>query len=428
MMHLQGIQPDSQVARHFVHYSKTDCEGESDLHRKLKSVATSHLEHVFGDRAEWCDVEHRLTSPTESADYRQADALVHFRERDEQLGNGLIIEVQYRNEDKNIEETTEDYLAQGYAVAWVEPDDFNEANNECLLDESALRQRARSAALHLRDSHWKRLKEFMRGRRTRVFNSSWRGCRAWANEYGHGKTERAQNMIREGIEETGGTTSNVPARLPREFYDREALKIWNATRWDTIMNVRGRSPQYDEMFQDIKGSASPHGVESVRLPREYLEQLAIELWRATPWEALVSDERAGHSLDDLPALADISESEEPEEPRVPVSFPFEWVEHELQAIHHRAGLLKRFDNAGPSPDEVRVPQHPRSITRARIADEKVCREDEHRWRTLNGRYWRECTECGLADVTLADLGQNVETPYVSEDDRRAFNGVTETIV
>lgn len=399
----------------------SECTGESDTHRQLKSVATSRLEQVFGDRAEWCGVEHRLESPTGNADYRQSDAIAHFRERDEQLGNGLIIEVQYRNEGKDIEETTEDYLAQGYAVAWVDPDDFNEAKNECLLTETALRRRARSAALTLRDAYWEPY--------TSLTFVAWRMfqreyCRADESLSGSVSPSDPREYVRTGLKETGGTQSKVPARLPREYYDQEALKLWHSVPWSKVMNVRGRSPLYDQLFQDISGSEKRHVEVPARLPEEYLKQSAIDRWRSTPWESLVSDDRAGYPLAELPSLADIGGAAVP---HVPVTLPFEWLERELHAATRHERLLERFDKAGPSPDVVRVPHHPRGITRDRIVEDVVCRESEHRWAACPGYYWRECRECGLADVTVADLGQTVETPYVSDHDRRKFNGRTEKL-
>ena len=55
---------------------------------------------------------------------RRADALVKFEAKNLYFGNGLIIEVQYKHQSKDIEGTTHDYLSAGYSVAWLTPDDF----------------------------------------------------------------------------------------------------------------------------------------------------------------------------------------------------------------------------------------------------------------------------------------------------------------
>lgn len=128
-------------ARHFFHISTNTgggagCGGggESDPHRKMKSMAVSGLRHLF-DSYQRCepevtlDVTHTPTAP----EIRRADALVEFNETNAVYGNGVIVEVQYRNKTKNIRETTHDYLALGYSVYWATEDDFTE--DRFLIDE-----------------------------------------------------------------------------------------------------------------------------------------------------------------------------------------------------------------------------------------------------------------------------------------------------
>lgn len=91
----------------------------------MKSLAVSRLRNLFGDRAKRCVPEYTLKAPvTDDVDYRQADALVEFEHRDSQLGEGLIVEVQYRNKSKDIGVTTDDFLAQDYSVIWAEGQHF----------------------------------------------------------------------------------------------------------------------------------------------------------------------------------------------------------------------------------------------------------------------------------------------------------------
>ena len=71
-------------------------------------------------------------------------------------------------------------------------------------------------------------------------------------------------------------------------------------------------------------------------------------------------------------------------------------------------LLVRFDET--AADGIRCPAHPLTIARERIASGQVCEPDRHEWTELEGYYWRECRRCGLTDVTLADIGEPVETP------------------
>ena len=59
------------------------------------------------------------------------------------------------------------------------------------------------------------------------------------------------------------------------------------------------------------------------------------------------------------------------------------------------------------PREVPAPAH--SWETAKRAIREACAAEEHSWIDLT-TYWRECCNCGIADVTVAAVGQNVETP------------------
>lgn len=73
-------------------------------------------------------------------------------------------------------------------------------------------------------------------------------------------------------------------------------------------------------------------------------------------------------------------------------------------------LLVRFDEQAPY--DIRCPSHSMLFARNRVADGTICEPNIHDWIKLGGRYWRECSRCGLADVTVADLGQPIKTPNV----------------
>lgn len=137
-------------ARHFKHISEMaggeggggagSCSGgEGDEHRKWKNFAAERLSEVFDDIAE-ASVEKRLAAPHTGKKHRDADAIVMFNERDEQLGLGLAVEVQHKNKDKDIEATTQDYLKQDIAVAWLYEEDFSD--DGCRMEEVDFRDRA----------------------------------------------------------------------------------------------------------------------------------------------------------------------------------------------------------------------------------------------------------------------------------------------
>jgi len=140
-------------ARHFKHIENfsgegrggTACEsvGESQKHRVWKSFAADRLEQLFDGNVADCRIERELAAPVSGKDRRLGDAVVEFETRDEQLGNGVIIEVQHRNESKDIRKTTADYIAQGFAVVWT--DEYDYATDNCRLNEADIRKLARDA-------------------------------------------------------------------------------------------------------------------------------------------------------------------------------------------------------------------------------------------------------------------------------------------
>lgn len=69
-----------------------------------------------------------------------------------------------------------------------------------------------------------------------------------------------------------------------------------------------------------------------------------------------------------------------------------------------------------------IPHPPHSWATAKRCIRNACAVGEHDWVELTGldelAYWRECRECGLADVTAQALGQRVETPYAGQQENK----------
>jgi hypothetical protein len=135
-------------ARHFLHVealgsestgeSATSCDGagealgESARHRKWKSLAVSGLRKRFGD----ADIgQHGLEHTIDVSDgpslyeERRADALLEFAGNpfptsNTFFGQGVILEVQVHNEQKDVAAVTADYLMAGYSVYWAHEEDF----------------------------------------------------------------------------------------------------------------------------------------------------------------------------------------------------------------------------------------------------------------------------------------------------------------
>lgn len=135
---------------------------------------------------------------------------------------------------------------------------------------------------------------------------------------------------------------------------------------------------------------------------------------ATQWglPAITADYAFGSTTETgpkyLPRTPDIESS-------VRASFPAQWWREVLRGVYNRAQKV-RVDNEYlgtfdyRKPYDIRCPAHPLSVARDTIESGDICRSDEHDWIELDGYYWRECRQCGLADVTVADIGQSVKTP------------------
>lgn len=116
--------------RHFFHVNESgSCSGgESDEHRKMKSLAVSKLRQIFEGQYNECGPEVALDvgDTASTVDRRIADALIRFEDHHSVYGDGLIVEVQFRNKGKEIPATTKDYLDLGYSVYWAHPRDFTD--------------------------------------------------------------------------------------------------------------------------------------------------------------------------------------------------------------------------------------------------------------------------------------------------------------
>jgi hypothetical protein len=131
-------------ARHFLHVDNigakgsSGCEGagsvgESDRHRRLKSLAASGLRSRFaGHDVDTCGLEVSIdvSDGPSIVSERRADALLQFEDpitkQNRFFGAGVVVEVQYRNEGKDVAAVTADYLQAGYSVYWAHECDFTQ--------------------------------------------------------------------------------------------------------------------------------------------------------------------------------------------------------------------------------------------------------------------------------------------------------------
>jgi hypothetical protein len=128
MMRPRGPFDDGR-ARHFFHVTATDCGGESDHHRKLKSMVVSALRQEYTDTA--ADIALELSMDSSETltvtNRRQADVCITFDQPNEFFGKGIVVEVQYQNENKDAIAATHDYLANGYSVFWASEQHFTDS-------------------------------------------------------------------------------------------------------------------------------------------------------------------------------------------------------------------------------------------------------------------------------------------------------------
>lgn len=102
------------VARHFYHVNgDSDCTdgGESDIHRRLKSIVLSKVKHVYPYKE--AGLEKKIGENV-------ADVYTVLEEPSEKFGNGVVFEIQHKNDDKDVESVTANYLQEGFSVCWIE--------------------------------------------------------------------------------------------------------------------------------------------------------------------------------------------------------------------------------------------------------------------------------------------------------------------
>ncbi|MFA9427021.1 competence protein CoiA family protein [Natronorubrum sp. A-ect3] len=106
------VRDGPSIARHFYHPPDTTCHGESNLHLRMKSIAVDKLQEKYPDASVHVEF---VTDEVP----RRADVFVEFNQPRFPFGKGIAIEVQYRNEKKNLTETTASYLTGDTSVLWL---------------------------------------------------------------------------------------------------------------------------------------------------------------------------------------------------------------------------------------------------------------------------------------------------------------------
>lgn len=251
------------VSRHFKHLGDLGgCSGgESARHKQMKAIALHKLQWEFDVAA--AGLEETIGAHT-------ADAYVRFTDGHHRYGTGFAVEVQYRNEGKDIEAVTENYLDHQFSVLWLWEEQF-EGKDVDLFG----------------------------GRVETVWPECVPPAREWHRPK-HGYRQIRSRWV-EAFDE-GLPSSGAPATLPPEWCDEAALDLWRGQRWgdlfpDTLF-YRADSPhdvvhraeyaaEKHRVFDVIRGlDLGPINSLQVTLPPEVCDEAALDLWRSQPWEAL----------------------------------------------------------------------------------------------------------------------------------------------
>lgn len=271
-MRVWGESSDGR-ARHFKHIGDMGhgegsggseaCESvaESDKHIKWKNLAAERLMDEFGDNVAECRVEMELRAPESDKDRRVGDAVLVFDEFDEQLGRGIVVEVQHKNHSKDIGETTADYISQDFSVVWTYESDYSK--DHCRLAEVDFRQRAFEEA-------WP---EYTPS------NDRW-----WSTEHNF----KSQQKKWRSAFESGLAESGAPATLPQEWCDEQAREIWESQYWYSLFGAQDPLGNYDSerYIREVQESLSDGPAAEVKLPKEWCDDAAIRLWNETDWDRL----------------------------------------------------------------------------------------------------------------------------------------------
>lgn len=129
-MYIRG-GPQTDQRRHFAHYPRNHtASGETEQHQHWKELAL----HAFSEldlphqESLFCCLEGEVDVANTPSDTetRRADILLQFGDEHDKFGQGIAIEIQHRNTDKDVHAVTYDYLANGYSVQWASRHDFTD--------------------------------------------------------------------------------------------------------------------------------------------------------------------------------------------------------------------------------------------------------------------------------------------------------------
>lgn len=414
-LHVRGPSIDG-TARHFWHPNGGGGPGgahdgggigESALHRYCKSHAASALLHFFGEFIEESTTKEIFEQNFEIGDTgrrRQADARVTFELPHWKLGNGVIIEVQHQNKDKDIDAVTADYLAEEYSVFWTDVEEHYDGD-EFLFDADQLEAEAITVWPNAvpEPDEWETVFPDIR-----CFTIDARGELVldypYRNEYGQIEVEKRVSLTRaeyprwraKGAYDSDFSRPyySTSVQLPREFYEDRARETFRETPWGELFSGYEWDARTSLPMPDGGAKRNQH-VDAVLLG-EWAKPSKETTFRDTPWEDLFPG-------DEYPVEQVRAEDE------AMAAFPERWL---LPAIR---------DEIVDSLDAREVPHPGQQWHVAKRCLKEACLPGEHDWIDLiDGWEWRECRNCGLNDATWDAVYGN----GVSGDDDGSAEGAS----
>jgi hypothetical protein len=241
----------------------------------VRSVAASEVKDKLPelDVTETVAEAEELPAPCSDKQYRRPDVLMKFGDEDPQFGDGLIIEVQWQNKQKDIPMVTADYLNgdSDYAVLWLDGrDDFEtepESNPEewsLTLTGSEIRKRVAEAIWppanpasvwnNVRyDDTWT-LDDRIPGKLDKLTHT------VISHPAGTPSTDEYIADVRDTT--TSNTATPITARFTTDMVDEIAQRAKRRYDWNALF----QPPSTDEYIADVRDATTSNAVVPVTLP------------------------------------------------------------------------------------------------------------------------------------------------------------------
>jgi len=272
--------------------------GESLIHRRRKAAAMQEALNRF-DSTDY-DTERQIGS-------KRADAVVVFEEPHQEYGKGLVIEYQHKNEGKDIAATEEHFARNEYTTVWLWEEQFDLSSSVPDIDLFGGRVY----------TPWPDAVPSVENWTGSGFNNKIR--KKWASAYEDGLTEsvvtatfprhfflptqkefwRAPHFTYFGEfmpspdwEERFDPPeeflldwdySEVPAKIPPEYFDQESAKIWEQQDWDSLFTT-AKSKKY--LMQSVVPRSPTTRSDIVHVPREIFD---TRVYQCSNWERMFCD-------------------------------------------------------------------------------------------------------------------------------------------